>query len=631
VTASRTLSDYDLYLLGEGNHHRSYDCLGAHVIATPRAGVRFAVWAPHARRVSVVGDFNDWDGSRHLMRPVGGFGLWATFVPGAVPGQRYKYRVETAAEAVVDKSDPYAFGAELRPGTASVILTAEPYRWSDQRWMEARAQIDTRSRPLSIYELHVGSWRRGPDGGDRWLSYREIAPALIEHVTQLGFTHVELLPISEHPLDASWGYQVTGYFAPTRRYGEPGDFAWFVDYCHRHGIGVLLDWVPGHFPRDASGLARFDGTALYENEDTRKGEHREWGTLIFNYARNEVRNFLLSSALFWLDRYHIDGLRVDAVAPMLYLDFGRDEWEPNERGGNENLAAIDFLQRLNGLCHQYFPGVMTVAEDSSRFPGVTRPAEEGGLGFSFKWNMGWMNDTLEYIRTDPLFRKHAHAKLQVGLRDAFRERFVLPISHDEVVHLKRSMAAKMPGDLWQQMANLRLYYGFMWTHPGKKLLFMGQEFGQWREWSEAVSLDWHLLEEEPHRQLQAYVAALNALYRREPALFEGDCDASGFAWLEGEDRDRSVLAYLRLARDPADFVVVVCNFTPVPRPDYRIGVPAPGEYQEVLNSDHEQYGGSGLENTSPLATQAVPWHGQPHSIPVSLPPLSTLVLKPPRV
>jgi 1,4-alpha-glucan branching enzyme len=628
VDESVLLSDYDLYLLGEGNHHRSYDCLGAHVTGAPVAGAQFAVWAPHARRVSVVGDFNDWDSGRHPMRPVGGFGLWATFVPGALAGQRYKYRIETVSGAIVDKTDPYEFAAELRPGTASMVPAVASFRWSDQAWMQARTGTDARVQPISIYELHLGSWRRRPEEGNRWLTYREIAPALVEYVVRLGFTHVELLPITEHPLDASWGYQVTGYFAPTSRYGEPADFAWFVDYCHQHSIGVLLDWVPGHFPRDASGLARFDGTALYENEDTRKGEHREWGTLIFNYARNEVRNFLLSSALFWLDRYHLDGLRVDAVAPMLYLDFGRSEWEPNEHGGNENLAAIDFFRRLNDLCHRYFPGVITVAEDSSVFPGVTRSVVQGGLGFTFKWNMGWMNDSLEYISTDPLFRKQQHEKVCFGLKDAYRESFVLPISHDEVVHLKRSMAGKMPGDLWQQMANLRLFYGYMWTHPGKKLLFMGQEFGQWREWSEGVSLDWHLLEEEPHRRLQAYVSALNRLYKTEPALYEGDCDPSGFRWVEGEDRERSVFASLRLARDPAEFVVAVCNFTPVVRPDYRIGVPMPGRYMYLLNSDSTEFGGSGIEVPLPANAEAVPCHEQPYSIRLTLPPLAVLILKP---
>jgi 1,4-alpha-glucan branching enzyme len=434
------------------------------------------------------------------------------------------------------------------------------------------------------------------------------------------------MPITEHPFDVSWGYQTTGYFSPTARYGSPEAFAAFVDTCHRHGIGVILDWAPAHFAREAHGLARFDGTALYECEDTRKGEHRGWGTLIFNYARNEVRNFLLANALYWLDRYHVDGLRVDAVAAMLYLDFGRDEWEPNERGSNENLAAIDFLQRLNTLCQQYHPGALTIAEDSTLYPGVTRPVAEGGLGFSFKWNMGWMNDSLRYIATDPLFRKHEHEKLRIGLRDAYRERFILPISHDEVVHLKRSMAAKMPGDLWQQMANLRLYYGFMWAHPGKKLLFMGQEWGQWREWSEERALDWDLLEEPHHRQVQEFVAALNRLYRAEPALHEGDADPAGFAWLEAEDRDRSVLAFLRRARDMSDFLVILCNFTPVPRQDYRVGVPRPGTYSELLNSDGTEFGGSGIVNPD-VTAEPVSWHGQPQSIRVTLPPLAVLVLK----
>jgi 1,4-alpha-glucan branching enzyme len=643
------LSDYDLHLLGEGNHHRAYDCMGAHVVTEPAVGVRFVVWAPHARRVSVVGDWNNWDAARHPMARVGGFGLWGAIVPEARPGQRYKFRLETAAGRLLDKADPYAFAAEPRPGTASVIHAFGAYPWTDDAWLARRAAADPAREPIAIYEVHAGSWRRPPlpptpspkrRGGEllardgTLYNYRELAAQLVEYVARLGFTHVELMPITEHPLDASWGYQTTGYFAPTARYGAPEDLAWLVDTCHRHGIGVILDWVPGHFPRDAHGLARFDGTALYESEDTRKGEHREWGTLVFNYARNEVRNFLLASALFWLDRYHVDGLRVDAVASMLYLDFGRDEWEPNERGGNENLAAIDFLQRLNTLCRQYHPGALTFAEDSTLFPGVTRPVAEGGLGFSFKWNMGWMNDSLRYIATDPLFRKHEHDKLLIGLRDAYRERFVLPISHDEVVHLKRSMAAKMPGDLWQQLANLRLFYAFQWTHPGKKLLFMGQEWGQWREWNEERALDCDLLENPSHRQIQEFVAALNRLYRAEPALHEGDCDPAGFAWLEAEDRNRSVLAYLRLrcplpesagASPASPFLVVLCNFTPVPRHDYRVGVPAPGSYAEVLNSDDPRYGGSGGDNAD-LTAEPVPWHGQPHSLCVTLPPLAAVIL-----
>jgi 1,4-alpha-glucan branching enzyme len=643
--AASVLSDYDLYLLGEGNHHRAYDCMGAHLVGEPRPGVRFVVWAPHARRVSVVGDFNGWDGGRHPMQRAGGFGLWAALVPEAAPGQHYKYRLETASGEVADRADPYAFAAELRPGTASVIHAFGQHTWGDGKWLDRRARTNPATEPLSIYEVHLGSWRRQsvspspyrgggrgvgsePFRADGFFTYRELAVQLVEYVSPLGYTHVELLPITEHPFDGSWGYQTTGYFAPTARYGSPDDFAWFVEYCHRHGIGVILDWVPGHFPRDAHALARFDGTALYECEDTRKGEHREWGTLIFNTARNEVRNFLEASALFWLDRYHVDGLRVDAVAAMLYLDFGRDEWEPNERGGSENLAAIDFLQRLNTLCRQYHPGAITIAEDSSLYPGVTRSVAHGGLGFTFKWNMGWMNDTLRYIATDPLFRKHEHEKLLIGLRDAYRERFILPISHDEVVHLKRAMLAKMPGDFWQQRANLRLYYAFMWTHPGKKLLFMGQEWGVWREWSEAETLDWALLQAEPHRQLQEFVTELNRLYRAEPALHEGDTDPAGFRWLEAGEWERSLLAYLRLASDPNDFLVVLCNFTPVPREEYRVGVPAPGSYEERLNSDAMAYGGSGIGNSCPIDADPLPCHGEPYSLCVTLPPLAVLVLKP---
>ncbi|MBN1580554.1 MAG: 1,4-alpha-glucan branching protein GlgB [Anaerolineae bacterium] len=625
------LSDYDLQLLGEGNHHKSYEKLGAHVGEIGGVqGTLFAVWAPNAQAVSVVGNFNAWDERRNLMRVRGGSGIWELFIPGIGQGEVYKYRVRTKSGQVLEKADPYAYFAEQRPSTASVTYDIDRYEWNDTAWMDKRAQTDPLDRPLSIYEVHLGSWMRVPEEGARFLTYRELAHNLVDYVKEMGYTHIELLPVAEHPFDGSWGYQVIGYFAPTSRHGTPDEFMYFVDYCHQNGIGVVIDWVPAHFPKDAHGLGHFDGTALYEYGDPLKGEHKDWGTLIFNFGRNEVRNFLIASGLFWLEKYHIDGLRVDAVASMLYLDYSRKEgeWVPNIYGGNENLEAIAFLRHFNELCYRYHPGIMTIAEESTSFPAVSRPTYLGGLGFNFKWNMGWMNDTLRYIQKDPIYRKYEHNHLTFGLIYAFTENFVQVISHDEVVHGKGSMLGKMPGDDWQKFANLRLYYGFMFTHPGKKLLFMGCDFGQWREWSEARSLDWDLVQWEPHHKLQRFVADLNQLYRSEPALYERDFDYHGFEWIDLNDWEHSIISYIRRAADPSDYLVVVCNFTPVPWHGYRIGVPDHGFYTEILNSDSEAYWGSNMGNNGGFHSEPTPWQGRPCSLSLTLPPLSVSVFKP---
>ena len=625
-----SVTEYDLHLLAEGTHHHAYEVLGAHLMTVAgEPGVRFAVWAPNAGRVSVIGDFNAWDGRAHPMHPHPS-GVWELFIAGLGAGATYKFEVSNAAlSASADKSDPYGFYAELRPSNASVVADLAAYAWQDPDWMYARAGRKPLAEPMAIYEVHLGSWRRVSGEKDRWLTYRELAPALVAYMQQMGFTHLELLPVNEHPYDGSWGYQPVGYYAPTSRFGAPADFMYFVDYCHQHGIGVFLDWVPAHFPKDAHGLNYFDGTHLYEHADPRRGEHQDWGTLIFDYGRNEVRNFLLSNALFWLDKYHIDGLRVDAVASMLYLDYSRKpgEWLPNQYGGRENLEAIDFLKRFNDLAHAERPGVLTMAEESTAWPMVTRPTHLGGLGFDLKWNMGWMHDSLKYIAMDPLFRRNNHGLITFSLMYAFSENFILPLSHDEVVHLKKSLLDKMPGDEWKKFANLRLYLGYMVAHPGKKLLFMGLEFGQWREWSEARSLDWDLLEKERHRKLQSYVADLYHLYQRARALYEVDFSWEGFAWIDPQDVDQSVVSFVRRAADASDFLVVICNFTPVPRHDYRVGVPALGDYAELLNSDAEIYGGSGLGNPGELKAEAAPWHSQLNSLVVTLPPLSTLILR----
>jgi len=625
------LTDYDLYLLGEGTHFQNYEKLGAHVREIDGVrGVHFAVWAPNAMRVSIVGDFNRWDGRVNPMRsrPTG---IWEIFMPGLSEGDFYKFEIRSrTGEMLTLKADPYGFAAEVRPKSSSVVVTLDGHEWNDSDWMSGRAHFDWQHQPISIYELHFGSWRRHPDGN--WLTYSEMADELIPYVKQMGYTHIELLPITEHPLDASWGYQTIGYFAVTSRYGSPHEFMDFVDQCHRAGIGVLLDWTPGHFPRDGHGLSYFDGTHLYEHADPRRGSHPDWGTLIFNYGRNEVQNFLLSNALFWLDKYHIDGLRVDAVASMLYLDYSRreGEWLPNQFGGRENLEAIAFLKRMNEVVHQRHPGVLTVAEESTAWPAVSRPTYLGGLGFDLKWNMGWMNDALRYFALDPIHRRFHHGELTFSMLYAFNENFVLPLSHDEVVHGKRSLIAKMPGDDWNKFANLRLLFGYMYSHPGKKLLFMGSELAQWGEWRENGNLDWNLLQYEPHRGIQRLLTDLNALYRREPALHEVEFDWPGFEWLEVHDADASVLAFIRRARRPEDFLVIVCNFTPVPRENYRVGVPEKGFYQEIMNTDSSFFGGSNAGNTGGVAADPVPWNGRQFSLKLILPPLSVLILKPKR-
>ena len=616
----------DQYLFNEGTHYRAYEVLGAH----PRRvdgvdGTYFAVWAPSARRVSVVGDFNQWDGRRHCMRSLGAAGLWELFVPDVGEGTAYKYEVLGGEGEILLKADPFAFAAELPPKTASLVWSTNAFSWSDGEWMTGRGERDWLAEPLAIYEVHPGSWRRN---GENSLNYRELAHQLVEHVVELGFTHIELMPVNEHPFDGSWGYQITGYFAPTSRFGSPEDFAYFVDYCHRHEIGVILDWVPGHFPEDGHGLARFDGTGLYEHLDPRQGWHPDWKTMVFNYGRDEVRSFLLSNAFFWFERYHVDGLRVDAVASMLYLDYSRQEgeWVPNAYGGRENLEAIDFLKQLNTAVYAHCPGAMMIAEESTSWPAVSRPIYAGGLGFGFKWNMGWMNDVLRYMEREPIHRRYHQSDLTFGMLYAYHENFVLPLSHDEVVHGKRSLLDKMPGDAWQKFANLRLLYGFMYGHPGKKLLFMGAELAQWGEWNHAGQLDWNLLEFEPHRGVYSWVRDLNRLYRTHPALYRTDVHPEGFEWIDSLDSEHSVVAFLRRA-DGEKTLVFACNFTPVPREDYRLGLPEQGPYREVLNSDAEIYGGSGMGNGGEVATEAVPYHGRPHSARLRLPPLGMLVLE----
>ncbi len=624
------LTEFDLHLIGEGTHYGVYEKLGAHLREVHGSnGVHFAVWAPGARRVSVVGDFNGWDGRVHPMRLHPGNGIWEIFIPGLGEGTLYKFEVLPQWGPPVLKADPFAFGFELPPRTASVV-TDLTYQWGDDAWMAERGTKHAVDAPLAIYEVHLGSWRRVPEEGHRVLTYRELARELAVYVKAMGYTHVELLPITEHPYYPSWGYQTLGYYAPTCRYGSPQDCMYFVDTLHQHGIGVILDWVPAHFPRDPHGLVYFDGTHLYEHEDPRLREHPDWGTRIFNYGRNEVADFLLSSALFWLDKYHIDGLRLDAVASMLYRDYSRrpGEWVPNKYGGNENLEAIAFLKRFNEVVYREHPDVMTIAEESTAWPMVSRPVYLGGLGFGYKWNMGWMHDTLTYMSKDPIHRKYHHNHLTFGLLYAWHENFILPLSHDEVVHGKGSLHAKMPGDDWQKFANLRAYYAFMYGHPGKKLLFMGGEFGQVNEWYHDASLDWHLLQMGPyHRGLQRLVQDLNRLYKAEPALHQVDFEPAGFGWIDCNDWEGSAIAFLRRARDPEDLLLFVCNFTPVVRHGYRIGVPRGGFYQEVINTDAELYGGSNVGNAGGLRAEPAPWQGHPWSVSATLPPLSALVLK----
>ncbi len=627
------LSDYDLHLMGEGRHYRAYEKLGAHLTEMDgAAGVSFAVWAPNARRVSVVGEFNGWDGRVHPMRLHPGNGIWEIFIPGLGAGTVYKFEVKAKSGAELAlKADPYTFAFELdTPRTASVV-TDLGYEWGDQEWMAIRADRNALDAPIAIYEVHLGSWMRVPEEGDRFLTYRELARRLGEYVTRMGYTHVELLPVMEHPFYGSWGYQPIGLYAPTRRYGSPADFMAFVDALHRQGIGVILDWVPAHFPRDPHGLVYFDGTHLYEHEDPRLGEHPEWGTLIYNFGRHEVTNYLIGNALYWLDRYHIDGLRVDAVASMIYLDYARKpgEWIPNRYGGNESLEAIAFLKQFNEVAYASSPGIMTIAEESTAWPGVSRPTHLGGLGFGFKWNMGWMHDMLTYISKDPVYRKYHHNDLTFSLLYAWHENFILPLSHDEVVYGKGSLHRKMPGDDRQKFANLRAFYGYMYGHPGKKLLFMGGEFGQTREWYHEESLDWHLLGMGPyHAGLQRLCQDLNHLYRREPAMHQVDFESTGFEWIDCSDWEGSIVSFVRRARDPEEFLVFVSNFTPVVRHGYRIGAPRGGVYRELLNTDAAVYGGGDVGNAGGVWADPVPHHGRSHSLVLTLPPLATLVLKP---
>jgi 1,4-alpha-glucan branching enzyme len=622
-----TLGELDLHLLGEGTDLRMHHKLGAHPHTMDGVdGVRFAVWAPNAKRVSVVGDFNDWDGRRNVMRVHHGVGVWDIFIPGIGVGTLYKYEIKPRHGSPFLKSDPVAFRSELRPATASVVHELGRYDWTDDEWMQRRAQRHPEHEAMLVYEVHLGSWRWRDD---RPLTYREMASELCAYVREMGFTHVEFMPVMEHPYDPSWGYQVTGYFAPTSRFGTPDDFKHLVNELHRNDIGVLLDWVPAHFPRDQSGLRHFDGSPLYEHEDPRQGEHPDWGTMIFNYGRNEVRNFLIANALYWLEEYHIDGLRVDAVASMLYLDYSRQdgEWLPNRYGGRENLEAIDFFRRLNSLVRERAPGTLMIAEESTAWPGVTQSVQDGGLGFHLKWNMGWMNDFLRFIEQDSVYRKYHFGLLTFSLVYAFSERFVLPLSHDEVVHGKRSLLDKMPGDEWQKFANMRLALGYMWTHPGKQLLFMGGELGQWQEWRESSPLDWYLLDRPLHAGLQQFVRDLNRVYRSVPALWERDSTYEGFEWIDFHDVENTILSFVRRGANPGEEVVVVCNFTPVPRHDYRIGVARPGWYRELINSDAGFYGGSNLGNDGGVEAEAVPDHGRPYSLCLRLPPLGILILQ----
>ncbi|MBL0141112.1 MAG: 1,4-alpha-glucan branching protein GlgB [Betaproteobacteria bacterium] len=621
------LGTLDDWLLGEGTHTALYERLGAHtMVHEETAGAHFAVWAPNAQRVSLVGDFNAWDGRRHAMRRRVDTGTWEIFVPGLGEGALYKYEIVGPDGVLLPlKADPVGFGMQLRPGNASVVHDISSFAWTDGDWLAARASRDPRRAPMAIYEVHAGSWRRGE--GNRWLSWGELADELLPYVTGMGFTHLELMPVNEHPLDASWGYQPIGLFAPTARHGKPADFARFVDRCHAAGIGVLLDWVPAHFPMDEHGLSQFDGTALYEHADPRKGFHPDWKTAVFNFGRREVANYLIANALFWLEHYHVDGLRVDAVASMLYLDYSRKagEWIPNPQGGNENHEAVAFLRRLNEVVYARHPGAMTIAEESTAWPGVSQPTWSGGLGFGFKWNMGWMNDSLAYVREDPVHRRHHHDRMTFGLVYAYSENFVLPMSHDEVVHGKGSLLARMPGDSWQQFATLRAFYALMWAYPGKKLLFMGQEFAQGREWNFDAALDWHLTGIDWHRGVQSLVRDCNRHYREQPALHGRDCEPSGFRWIVVDDRDNSVFAWLREC-EGAPPVVAIANFTPVPRLRYLIGLPLPGRWREILNSDADAYRGSNAGNAGGVVAEAMPAHGLPHSATVTLPPLATLWL-----
>ena len=623
------LGDLDMHLYCEGTHYEIYRKLGAHLMeVNGHAGVLFSVWAPNAQRVSVVGDFNDWDGRLHPMRKRVESGIWEIFVPGVGEQAHYKFELRNCFGQIVLKGDPYAFYSQHGLQTASLVFNLERFTWSDREWMEARRTRQWHKEAVSVYEVHLGSWARVPEENDRYLSYREFSDRLINYVKEMGFTHIELMPVAEHPFDGSWGYQITGYYSPTSRYGNPDEFREFVDLCHQAGIGVILDWVPGHFPKDAYGLAQFDGTHLYEHADPRQGEHQDWGTLIFNYGRNEVRNFLIGNALFWLDEYHIDGLRVDAVASMLYLDYSRQPgaWIPNVHGGRENLEAIYFLKRFNEVSYERFPGIMTIAEESTAWPGVSRPTFLGGLGFGFKWNMGWMHDFLVYMSRDPAYRKYHQGDITFSLLYAFQEHFILVLSHDEVVHGKGALLNKMPGDPWQKFANLRMFYAWMYSYPGKKLLFMGGEFGQWQEWNHDRSLDWHLLQFPGHAGLRRLVQHLNYLYKKEPALWQLDDSYEGFDWIDFHDAESSIVAYFRKAQD-GPILIFAVNATPVPRHAYRIGAAGEGWYEEILNTDAETYGGSNVGNFGGVHADAIPWQGQSHSISINLPPLGVVAFK----
>ncbi len=625
------ITDVDLYLHGEGTHYRTYKKMGAHPLTVNGVeGVHFAVWAPSATRVSVIGWFNRWDGRHHPLQNRGSSGLWELFIPGLKPGDLYKFEIKGPHGFLAQKADPYAFASELRPRTASMVWDVEAYEWNDADWMRQRRETNWLNQPINVYEVHLGSWRRVYEEDNRWMTYRELADSLIPYVKDLGFTHIELLPITEHPFDGSWGYQTIGYYAPTSRFGTPDDFKYFVDRCHQEGIGVIVDWVPAHFPKDAHGLGYFDGTHLYEHSDPRKGEHMDWGTLIFNYGRNEVRSYLLSNAMFWADMYHVDGFRVDAVASMIYLDYSRNEgeWLPNEYGGRENLEAVSFLKKFNEIVHADYPGIITFAEESTSWPMVSRPTYLGGLGFGLKWNMGWMNDTLQYFSKDPVYRKYHHNDITFSLIYAFTENFILPFSHDEVVHGKGSMLNKMPGDMWQKFANLRALYAYMYAHPGKNLLFMGSEFGPWDEWNCYKSLDWHLMQWDPHHKLHALVRELNRLSRTVPALYENDFSWDGFEWIDFHDSDQSLVSFVRRGRDPADVVVCIFNLTPPPRSGYRVGVPRPGTYREIFNSDSEHFWGSNVGNWGAVPSDPIPWQGHEHSILITVPPLAGVYFQP---
>ncbi|QLE59348.1 1,4-alpha-glucan branching enzyme [Nostoc sp. TCL26-01] len=647
---SPRITDFDLHLFSEGNHHRIYEKLGAHFTEVDGVeGVYFAVWAPNARNVSILGNFNQWDGRKHQMRK-GVTGIWELFIPELTVGEHYKYEIKNFEGHIYEKSDPYGFQQEPRPKTASIVTDLNSYQWNDKDWLEQRRHQDPLTQPISVYEVHLGSWLHAssaepaklPNGetepvviaselnpGARFLTYRELASRLIPYVKELGYTHIELLPIAEHPFDGSWGYQVTGYYAPTSRFGKPEDFMYFVDQCHQHGIGVIVDWVPGHFPKDGHGLAFFDGTHLYEHADPRKGEHKEWGTLVFNYNRNEVRNFLVANALFWFDKYHIDGIRVDAVASMLYLDYCRKpgEWLLNQYGGRENLEAADFLRQVNHLLFSYFPGVVSIAEESTAWPMVSWPTYTGGLGFNLKWNMGWMHDMLDYFSMDPWFRQFHQNNITFSMWYNHSENFMLALSHDEVVHGKSNIIGKMPGDRWQKLANVRCLFAYMFAHPGKKTMFMSMEFGQWSEWNVWADLEWQLLQHEPHQQLKKFFQELNQLYRSEPSLYTLDFAREGFEWIDCSDNRHSVASFIRRDKDSENFVVVICNFTPQPHSHYRIGVPEPGFYTELFNSDARQYGGSNMGNLGGKWTDNWSMHNRPYSLDLCLPPLGVLMFK----